>query len=342
MRHIQSYNEHINEELTKNQRILLNVPRFIASAIGRLMGIYPLLNFRWNEIKKVTKERGFDTIISNSGGGIPSQIKNDITKITSEQIPKSNLRIPMFFSKWNVYLVEDSNKGTTPFNSVCGVIGRKVIYISKDELKKGDYYNGERLDIDSKNGECPVVIMVAKFDSVDTKKNIEQVISDICIELEQDFGVKIKPYVDLYLKHATVELEWDMPKRGIEWSNELRTTIIDTSDRIKNMMSDEGIEMNAYQKIYITQPEYWKKQGYTNRLVSTGLSLEFIDRMFSDMQKEVSNGVVSGSRNSNINTGFENEDEVGITTILVWKIYLQFTTESLDEIKQRSIGERMP
>ena len=68
MKHIQSYKdfESVNEELTKNQRAILNIPKFLGAFIGKkLFGIVPLLNMRWNETKKKTQYSNYYPLIAD-------------------------------------------------------------------------------------------------------------------------------------------------------------------------------------------------------------------------------------------------------------------------------------
>lgn len=84
----------------------------------------------------------------------PYEIKDDLKKLTLNDIKNDNLRKTLkttgIFDKWNVYYAHTTDPDQK-FN--INDSGRDVIYITKDELKKGDTYYGERIsehDIDKK------------------------------------------------------------------------------------------------------------------------------------------------------------------------------------------------
>ena len=134
MNKIQTYKEFsVNEELTRDQRTYLLLPWALISKAGqKLFDIYPLLNLRWSEMKKKTKDSKFDPII---GSGSNSKIEDNLTKINKSELPKS-LKWGMLLRNWNIYLTDRKTSSED----------RPVIYISKDELSKGDTCIFDRLN----------------------------------------------------------------------------------------------------------------------------------------------------------------------------------------------------
>jgi hypothetical protein len=59
MKHLQSYNNFnkVNEELTaSDKRSIRFIPQAILGFLGKkLLGIYPMLNLKWSELKRATK-----------------------------------------------------------------------------------------------------------------------------------------------------------------------------------------------------------------------------------------------------------------------------------------------
>lgn len=305
MKHLKQYkNFEINEELTRNQRMWLNVPRFISAFIGKkLLNIYPMLNFKWSEMKKKTEDKDYDPVLGGASG-IPNQIKFNLSKVSKENVPP-NLKWNMFLRDWNLYFKENS----IPESDINSKEKRKTLYISKDDLKKGDYYHGERLSdrdvYSTTNTADPIVVLIAKFSKGDKFKELEQVIDDICIEMEQDFEISAKPYVNLYGSQVTITLECN----GIEWSDGFRLSILDACARIKSMLESEGIKMECKQQVYVSQPEYWSglpKESKDLRYHPHDIS--FVQFMSTNIKKHPG----------------ENHDEADITTVLIDKIYLQF------------------
>lgn len=241
MNHIKSFDE-INEKLSKDQRILLHLPLFLFGFISKqLIGLYPLLNFRWREIKKKTKDSHFDPIFSSSGHEA-YKIEKDIRKVNKSDLPSSSLNISMFFRGWNIYLIDKE------------IDGRKVLYISKDELSKGDYYIGERLserDIysdDSNNytdgkriySNYPVVILVAKFDNINKTNEIEEYIKDMSLDIEDNFGLETS--VRVSYQNDKISVGFAVPeKMKIPFSDDLSNQLNQLSKRIIDYLKTEKI-----------------------------------------------------------------------------------------------------
>jgi hypothetical protein len=258
MNKIKRYDQ-FNEELTVNQRILINSPILIGGLLTKLMGQYPLLNFRWSEMKKRTTDKSFPTILGGTGDS--SSIKSNLEKIKIEDIPNNKLKFGMFLRNWNVYILD---RLTTE--------NRRVIYISKDELKRDDYIISNRLnDIDvypdfkssKKNGyikpenieQYPIIVMVAKFDKIEKLNTIGLNIKDIVLELEDDYGLDIKPYVSEYGDLIQILIKFE--KNNTTWSESIDSDIKEISERIKDYLKSEGYKMNYKIKWKIKGPFYY-------------------------------------------------------------------------------------
>jgi len=213
MKHLQPYNEFfpINEELTRSQRAAVWLPWALISKAGqKLFNIYPMLNLRWNDLKQKTKDSRFDPLFSSTGTN--AKMVENLTKIND--LPKANsLKLGMLFRNWNIYLSDRKSKGGAYGDSV---VERTVIYLSKDEIKKGDYCNFERLndyDVYSeyKNAkkpeneeDCPIIILAAKYSEKENLDVLQETIKDIWLEFTDEYSdFEIEPYFNLagdYLK----------------------------------------------------------------------------------------------------------------------------------------------
>jgi hypothetical protein len=206
MKHLKSYQE-INEELTRKQRMWLHLPYVLPGLlIKKFLGITTLLNYKWSEIKKKTTDYNFDPVIAMSSHEI-SQMKRDIKKISLKDLPDNKLGLATFLRTWNVYLVE----GETHSDSISKDPKRQrpIVYLTKDEIKKGDFFCGERIsdrDVYSefkhnkKDGETnpddltqyPIIVMIAKADKAEETIDMSKYIEDICVEIEDDLPVEVK------------------------------------------------------------------------------------------------------------------------------------------------------
>lgn len=258
MNKIKTYNQ-FNEELTVNQRILINSPILIGGLLTKLIGQHPLLNFRWSEMKKRTIDKSFPTILGGTGNS--STIKSNLEKIKIEDIPNNKLKFGMFLRNWNVYLLDR----LTAEN-------RGVVYISKDELKRDDTIISVRLnDIDvytdfkssKKSGyikpenieQYPIIVMVVKFDKIEILQQISSNIKDIVLELEDDYDVDIKPHVSEYGDFIQVPVKFK--KSNIIWNESFDNDIKEISERIKDYLKSEGYKMSYKIKWKIKGPFYY-------------------------------------------------------------------------------------
>jgi hypothetical protein len=206
MKHLKSYNE-LNEELTRNQRMWLHLPYVLPGLlIKRFLGITTLLNYKWSEIKKKTEDSKFDPIFAMSSHEI-RQMGRNINKITLKDLPENKLGFATFLRTWNLYLVEgDTHKDSS---SKDPKKQRPIVYLSKDEIKTGDFFCGERVsDSDiypdfkySKKvgriepddlSKFPIIVMIAKADKAEETIDISKYIDDICLDLEDDLPVEVK------------------------------------------------------------------------------------------------------------------------------------------------------
>lgn len=142
MKHIKSYRE-LNEELTSNQRTWLHLPYLLPGILlKRFLGITTLLNYKWSEIKKKTEDSKFEPLLATSSNQI-SKMKRNINKITLKDLPENKLGFSTFLRTWNLYLVEGDKHSDS--SSKDPKSQRPIVYLSKDEIKTGDFYCGERL-----------------------------------------------------------------------------------------------------------------------------------------------------------------------------------------------------
>lgn len=256
MKYLKSYNDHsINEELTRTQRVWLNLPTILASFVGKLMGIHPLLNLRWSEIKKKTEDSKFDPIVATSGTS-PSTMEEDLTEISASDIKASKIKIPMLLRGWNIYL---SNRNLSHEKN------RGIIYITKDTIKKGDRYAGERLsdrdvypesafnyDINKyvdkgkkKNfkikDEFPAIIMIAKFEKEQESDAISQYMDDICLDIEDEFPISAEPSGNSQSDKFWILIDVDKEKeKELIFSENLDNRIKEVSNRILQYLKTEG------------------------------------------------------------------------------------------------------
>ena len=262
MKYIKPYNEYdkVNEELTRTQRAIINIPRALgAFALKKIFGIYPMLNFRWREMKRGTKDSKYDSLVSS-----PSleTMKDNIEKVSQSDLPDNNMKYNMLLRNWNIYLSDRRSKGGRSSGPE-----RPVVYISKDEIKKGDKYLGGRLtdkDIypdfsrDAENfAEIPMIIMIAKFDNADKVSNTQQYVDDICLELEDDFPVSAEPRFNAYGDYLYIPVKITNNKKLLEYDESLMSRLEEVGDRIKEYLKTEEYNFDYDINLTIKGPIYY-------------------------------------------------------------------------------------
>lgn len=228
MNHLKNYSDFsLNESLSRDQRILLNSIPLILGNVGRKMGIATLLGFRWNEMKRKTRESKFDPIIAHNQSSIHT-IEEGTRKITIGDLPSNRLGFSNFFNNWKLHLMT-------------GKTIRPVVYISKEELNPGDRYTGERINDEEiysefkkiKGGsytkpenieEYPIVILAAKVDFAKSAKESEDHLNDIFLDLVDDYPVSVKNWISEIGDKSVVTIEVDGGYQ-LEYTGELSKRI---------------------------------------------------------------------------------------------------------------------
>jgi hypothetical protein len=203
MKHLKKYENYITEELREEEkRMILHSPLLIGGfLLKKIFKLFPLLNYRYKEIKKKTNDSNFRSIIATSSSD-GSQVKEPWRKITKEDFPKSKLGFGLMLDKWNFYIKEGGNDP-----SRVDRVKRDFIYITKDEINVGDYITGDRLsdrDVYDLSGfkkdgpldetgiedflqKNPAVVVCAKFDNIEKSEDVKVYIEDVLISEWEEY-----------------------------------------------------------------------------------------------------------------------------------------------------------
>ena len=269
MKHLKGYQQ-FNEELDPTaKRAITLIPNVLLGLLGKkLFGIYPMLNTKWGEMKRATKGLKYTPLHTGS----ESVIKHELEEVTIDKLPPNSLKWGMFLRDWKVYLAK-GYKSTG--GGEYGKLEREVIYISKDKIKEGDQVRANRLsDSDiypesdftmgrNKKGKAypdklkdpanfPMVIMVAKYDELEKVKNIQDYVDDICLEIEDNYPVEVKPYFSKEQDFLSLSIK-EKNDKPITFTQELAELIDSVASRVKEYMKMEGYKFN-----YSTR---WKVKG---------------------------------------------------------------------------------
>jgi hypothetical protein len=251
-------------KLTENKRILLNLPRFIIAKIGeKFFNIYPLLRFRYNELKKYTTDSMYDSIFST---GTRYKIKHELIKITRHDLPKNKLKL----KNWNIYLVKNHKNSEN----------RDVVYISKDKLKKDDMcqenrlnddeiynhnkfnfevnYKGERYPSELKSPtEYPCIIQVAKYDNIDSISLIKQEIQEICNEFKNNILPIINTWVSFDICGDNLVIHILKQNEKLIFTDKLNNQVIELADKIKEYLKIHKYKLEYNIKYEVSDDVYY-------------------------------------------------------------------------------------
>ena len=248
MKHLKKYETYITEELKEEEkRMLLHSPILIGGfLLKKIFKLFPLLNYRYKEIKKKTNDSNFRSIIATSSSD-GSQVKEPWRKITKEDFPKTKLGFGLMLDNWNFYIKEGGNDPgrTDRFK-------RDFIYITKDEINVGDYKTGDRLsdndvydlseykgkkdELDQFLSKNPAIVVCAKFDNIEKSEDVKVYIEDVLLSEWEEYlyperKITSNKQSDRYL--VTIRLDEVYDEKLGDKANKV-------AKRISGYLNDEG------------------------------------------------------------------------------------------------------
>ena len=252
MKHLKKYETYITEELKEEEkRMLLHSPFLIGGfLLKKIFKLFPLLNYRYKEIKKKTNDSKFSSIVSSSSSD-GSIVKEPWRKITKEDFPKTKLGFGLMLDNWNFYIKEGGNDP-----SRVDRVKRDFIYITKDEINVGDYITGDRLsdrDVYDLSGfkkdgpldetgiedflqKNPAVVGCAKFDNIENSEDVKVYIEDVLLSEWEEYlyperTITSNKQSDRYIVSIKVDEVYD-EKLGVKVDR--------VAKRISGYLKDEG------------------------------------------------------------------------------------------------------
>ncbi len=254
MKHLKKYENYITEELRdEEKRMILHSPLLIGGMlVGKLLNAYPLLNYRWNEIKKKTEDSSFSPILATDDRHNTTLIKDNWVEIKKEDFPKTKLKFGFLFGDWKFYSrkFEDPNLGPKNF-----------IYISKDDIKVGDRVMGERINDtqvyteedflskrkspkgkmipDKLKPELPAIVICAKVDNKFTLDDYKVRIEEVILSRFEDYEYPTKKiYGNVQMDKLTYSITLN---EDSEYSKKFGSDMNHLCKWLKSYLSEEGL-----------------------------------------------------------------------------------------------------
>jgi hypothetical protein len=302
MKHLKKYETYITEELREEEkRMILHSPILIGGfLLKKIFKLFPLLNYRYKEIKKKTNDSKFRTIVSTSSSD-GSVVKEPWRKITKEDFPKSKLSFGLMLDKWNFYIKEGGNDPSRVDN-----VKRDFIYISKDEINIGDYITGDRLSDNDvydlsgfkKNGPLdengideflsknPAIVVCAKFSNVEKSEDVKVYIEDVLISEWEEYlyperTITSNKQSDRYIVTIGLDEVYD---------DKLGSKVDRVAKRISGYLKDEGFGEfeTKVNFLFDNKNEYYLLRNFKNL---GNINYELTRRLFTILGTDLLNKI---------------------------------------------------
>jgi hypothetical protein len=143
--------------------------------------------------------------------------------------------------------------------------------------------------------ELPIIVMIAKVDFAEESKDIRQYIDDICLELEDEFPVKVKPYVYETGDKIYIDIEVN-EGYNIEFNEELSSKIKELTDSIKSYLKSTLYEFES--EIFYSIKDQLTYYGNDGRFDRVRKLLKHYDRIWN---RDDDSGYVNKAGGININ-----------------------------------------
>ncbi len=281
---IKKYNEFVNENFLEDTKRL---GFFIKGGLQKLIGLYPLLNDKYNELKKLTKDRNHNPLISTK-----IDFAYQIFDINEIDISKLNdkLKRSTFFGDWKIYERKKLKNDSRP-----------TLYLSKDNLKNGDWYMGQRLsdldlypeyakkfphgllydwvsgDYKKELIDFPSVILAAK---VDINENLNDIINGDIKDIVDDFLLEYDNYLS-----SKIEIDRRQQYFNITLKVD-NDNIVIVSNLIKGLIGESNFITDLL-KVCDKSIRHLDVYGYGKWYVYPKLSCSKVSRIDGGIKKEI-------------------------------------------------------
>jgi hypothetical protein len=210
---------------------------------------------------------------------------------------------------------------------------------------KGTYYPSKLKE----PAKFPMVIMVAKYDNIEKIKEMEQLVDDICLELEDELPVDVKPYFSKEQDHLSLDIKIG-EGRTLLYSSDVNSLLTDVAERIKDYLKSEKLNFNYIIKYRVEGPLFYN--GSAGRFGTEIISAakEYSNRYDEDTDKALWNRHYKTLNVEKLNSNYMSDNKLALTgsdieTLLSdldnctksWSLNvdLERYPERADEIKER-------
>ena len=104
---------------------------------------------------------------------------------------------------------------------------------------KGTYYPSKLKD----PANFPMILMAAKYDELEKVKEVQQLVDDICLELEDELPVDVKPYFSKEQDYLSLDVKVG-ESRNLVYSSDVDSLLNDVAGRIQDYLKEEKYNFN--------------------------------------------------------------------------------------------------
>jgi hypothetical protein len=101
-----------------------------------------------------------------------------------------------------------------------------------------------------------MVLMAVRYDHLEKVKEVEQLVDDICLELEDELPVEVKPYFSKEQDYLSLDIRIPDSK-SIKYSNEVNYLLTEVSERIKDYMKSQNYNFKYIIKYRVRGPLFY-------------------------------------------------------------------------------------
>ena len=101
-----------------------------------------------------------------------------------------------------------------------------------------------------------MILMAAKYDELEKVKEVQQLVDDICLEIEDELPVDVKPFFKKEQDYLSLDVRVG-ESRNLAYSSDVDSLLNDVAERIKDYLKEEKYNFNYIIKYKVKGPLFY-------------------------------------------------------------------------------------
>jgi hypothetical protein len=173
---------------------------------------------------------------------------------------------------------------------------------------KGTYYPDKLKD----PANFPMIIMIAKYDELEKVKEVQQLVDDICLELEDELPVDVKPFFSKEQDHLSLDIKVG-ESRTLLYSSDVDSLITDVAERIKDYLKEEKLNFNYIIKYKVEGPLFYNGDDGRFGTEIIPAAKEYSNRYDEDTDKPLWNRYYKTLNVEKLNSNYMSDNKLALT-----------------------------